>query len=236
MDTAWLNDLNANNNPLVEHPHSFTGEDPILRAILPDDPVVYVDIGAAEPQEWNNTWQFYEAGGHGLLIEPLAQQLGPLLRQRPRDRVWPTAIGAEAGTGDFRMLRNYSTFDPEWNIEEEGRQKVEIMTLASVLELFQDIRRDCVLCDIDVEGWEGEVLKGIDWDTFCPLVFCIENVEHHPDHRGKEIEYRWQHLILGQGYSEAARTPGNIIYVQDGFAAEAKEQLDAANCKIDWRT
>ncbi len=212
MNAPWLDDLPAASNPPVGCSGSYTGEDPLLRALLPLDPVVYVDIGAAEPEECNNTWQFYKAGGYGLLVEPLPQRWPALLRQRPRDHLWPTAVGQVGCTAALHLEDNCSSLHADWSPKDTDTMRVEVVPMCEVLALHPDIRAKCNFCDIDVEGHEYEVLMGIDWDVFQPDVICIEYVDYHPEHRGKEIEHLWDHVILTKGYDELIRTPGNIIY------------------------
>ena len=220
-------------HPTVTCSGSHGNEDAILRALLPDDPVVYVDVGANEPEQANNTWQFYQAGGYGLLIEPLPKYWHALLRHRFRDQLCPVAVADCNGISDLRVSvegnGSGSTLDPNWNIKEQGRIPVETDTLASVLARYPDIRDTCQLCDIDVEGLEWAVLAGIDWATFRPLVFCIEYIAFHPEHAGPDISDRWSHILIENGYFEGIRTAaGNIIYVRNDLRSRwnsVKENL-----------
>ena len=203
---AWLENVYETMHRPVTHSGSHWEEDAILRALLPDDPVVYVDVGAAEPEECNNTWQFYQAGGHGLLIEPLPEWWGPLLRHRHRDELWPTGASDRQGKAPFQLGQNGSTLGDRGNINALGHTEIELMPFRDILNLFPDIRDNCQLCDVDVEGHEEHVFNGMDWDTFRPDVFCVE------DYDGK-----WSHLLTEHGYVETARTVHNIIYTKDGY-------------------
>ncbi len=224
----WLKDVFAAMHPPITCPGSFTGEDAILRKLLPDDPVVYVDVGAAEPVQCSNTWQFYQAGGRGLLIEPLPEWWGPLLRHRPLDRLWPTAASDRQGGSRLRMCQAGSSLDPEWRIKELGTTAIETMRLKDILQVFPEIRDSCQFCDVDVEGHEREVLSGIDWGTFRPNVYCVEYPLYHPDHQGESTEDKWAHILLDNGYREVTRTPGNIIYVEEKLEDWARCMLENA--------
>jgi len=216
--SEWLNNVYAAMHPPVTCRGSHHEEDTILRALLPEDPVVYVDVGAAEPIQCSNTWQFYEAGGHGLLIEPLPEWWGPLLRFRPRDQLWPTAASDFNGPADFQLGQSGSTLGDRGDIATPiDRTTVEVMRLDGILALFPAIRDACQLCDIDIEGSEPRALRSIDWDVFHPDVVCIE------DYDGRYVAQ-----MRDYGYTNVACTVHNIVFVRDDLTQQSKERL----CRI----
>jgi len=209
----WTEDIFAASRRPAGCPGSQREEDEILAGLLPDSPIVYVDVGAAAPVECSNTWQFYLAGGHGLLIEPLAQHWPALLRQRHRDRLWPMAAGAEHGEATLREFGSGSSLLPDWEIVETGTSRVEVMPLAEILNLFPTIRDKCQFLDVDVEGFERQVFEGIDWRTFHPRVICAEWIWFHPPNfDGRDVSLEWAPILTTQGYREVARTEHNAIY------------------------
>ena len=196
---------------------SFTGEDPILRALLPDDPVVYVDVGAAHPVCCSNTWQFYKAGGRGLLIEPQTIFWPAILRRRPRDHLWPTAVGDRHEVKSWRSASSCSTFCDDWDIGESQPGRVEMVPLQYALAELPHIRDAATFLDVDANGYEGQVLAGNDWDAFRPEVVCVKYVKHSPGvpHPKPTMNHLWEHILFANGYQEHKRTAGNIIYVRE---------------------
>jgi FkbM family methyltransferase len=209
----------------VRHLHYRTGfvhkedsqeeEDTILRQLLPKDPIVYVDVGAGEPIYSSNTWQFYKAGGRGVLIEPLPIHWHALLTQRPRDHLWPTACCDHDGHAKLRCCYMTSSIDSTWPLGERSELLVEVHDLNYILNHYPDIRdHDPIhLCSIDVEGAERCVLRGIPWKTFRPLVIVVEHREwgvetHSPCTRTAE----WEFLLTDHGYALAGETKLNRIY------------------------
>src|SRR3981081_2543366 len=91
-------------------------EDVILwRALNQIKNGVYIDIGAAHPEEHSVTRAFYESGWSGINVEPLDEYFRQLKKGRPHDVNLKAAVGrgpalrklyAFDGTG-------LSTFDPE---------------------------------------------------------------------------------------------------------------------------
>lgn len=192
-------------------------EDEILRELLPGDGA-YVDIGAAEPEQCSNTWQFYQRGWRGLLVEPLFSYWPALLHQRPGDFLYDAAVRNYTGFTLLRVQGSVSSVMPGWNIEEQASMVVPCETAAEVLAKFPTIRDACQLCSIDVEGAEGEVLEGIDWATFRPEVFCIEYRDYDPVKLGEDISGEWIGLLEAQGYNEVARTQLNVIFQKEPTA------------------
>lgn len=195
-------------------------EDKILEELLaPYDTATYVDVGANRPEECSNTWKFYQKGWHGLLIEPLYTCWPLILKKRKRDTLWPDAAADYTGAARLRVCDSVSSMRPDWNIAAQGDVLVEVDTLKNILAEFPEIRDQCKLCSIDVEGLETAVLKGIDWETFKPDVFIIEYREFQPAALGKDLSGEWLHILTAHGYREVWRSNLNIIFLCDGRKA-----------------
>ena len=135
----------------------------------------YIDVGAADPLEESVTNAFYERGWSGINIEPLDEYFRKLTKARPRDTNINAAVAGEAG---LRIMYAFaatglSTLDPEIASRHQaaGRQASEtvvpVVTLKAVLG-------NCApstihFLKIDVEGAEGEVLKGLDLHLSAPV-------------------------------------------------------------------
>ena len=81
---------------LLSYSQNF--EDVLLWRALRDVPAgFYIDVGANDPELHSVTKLFYDAGWHGINIEPMPSYLQPFLDQRPRDINLSCAAGAAAG-------------------------------------------------------------------------------------------------------------------------------------------
>src|SRR5450432_2860915 len=49
-------------------------------------PITYLDVRAYDPVFDSNTYAFYKAGGHGVLVEPNPAKIDRLRKVRPRDK------------------------------------------------------------------------------------------------------------------------------------------------------
>ena len=187
----------------------------------------YIDVGASDPVEHSVTKAFYDAGWHGINLEPLPAHVAAFAEQRPRDLNLAIAAGSQAGEltlYDVPAVRGWAS--PKASVAEahraEGHEvaelKVPVRTLASVCE--EHVRGEIQFLKIDVEGFEGEVLQGMDFGRWRPWVLVIEATL--PGRRETSHD-TWEHLVTGQRYRFAWFDGLNRYYV----AEEHPELLDA---------
>jgi FkbM family methyltransferase len=200
--------------PITSRTGSENREDEFIRELLPHDPVVYVDVGAGDPAYASNTWRFYKAGGHGLLIEPRGIKWFGLLMERPRDHVCPIAVGDYRGVASLNLCDGASSCDPTWSPEKYGQVIVQVHPFQDILDRYPDIRNKCNLCSIDAEGYERRILRSIDWTRFHPQVFVVEypKFDSFDSSASGDLSQEWGHILTDQGYREYARTALNVVY------------------------
>ena len=189
----------------------------------------YIDVGANDPVEHSVTKAFYDAGWRGISIEPLPSFHQAFIEQRPRDVNLAIAAGAENGEltlYDVPAVRGWAS--PEASVAElhrsEGHEVAEITvpvrTLASVCE--EHVDGEIHFLKIDVEGFEGEVLRGMDFKRWRPWVLVIEATL--PNSRATN-HGAWEHMVTSQGYRYAWFDGLNRYYVAEEHA-ELLAQLD----------
>jgi FkbM family methyltransferase len=187
----------------------------------------YIDVGASDPVEHSVTKAFYDAGWHGINLEPLPAHVAAFAEQRPRDLNLAVAAGSRQGEltlYDVPAVRGWAS--PKQSVAEshraEGHEvaelRVPVRTLASVCE--EHVQGEIQFLKIDVEGFEGEVLQGMDFGRWRPWVLVIEATL--PGRRETSHE-TWEHLVTGQRYRFAWFDGLNRYYV----AEEHPELLDA---------
>lgn len=182
----------------------------------------YIDVGANDPVEHSVTKAFYDAGWRGISIEPLPSFHQAFLAQRPRDINLAIAAGAENGEltlYDVPAVRGWAS--PEASVAElhrsEGHEVAEITvpvrTLASVCE--EHVDGEIHFLKIDVEGFEGEVIRGMDFRRWRPWVLVIEATL--PNSRTTN-HGAWEHMVTSQGYRYAWFDGLNRYYVAEEHA------------------
>lgn len=182
----------------------------------------YIDVGANDPEEHSVTKAFYDAGWRGISIEPLPSFHQAFLDQRPRDVNLAIAAGSSNGEltlYDTPRVRGWAS--PEQSVaalhRSEGHEVIElsvpVRTLASVCEEHvQGEGQQIHFLKIDVEGFEGEVLKGMDFARWRPWVLVIEATL--PNSR-ETNHASWEGMVTSQGYRFVWFDGLNRYYVAD---------------------
>lgn len=204
--------------------YSQNNEDVLLwRALGHVKDGFYIDVGASDPVEHSVTRAFYDAGWHGINIEPLPAHIEAFQEQRPRDLNLAVAAGSAEGSltlYDVPAVRGWAS--PEAAVAElhraEGHQVAElavpVRTLASICA--EHVRGEIHFLKIDVEGFEAEVLRGMDFARWRPWVLVIEATL--PNSRETNHE-AWEHLVTGQRYRYAWFDGLNRYYVAEEHLA-----------------
>jgi FkbM family methyltransferase len=178
----------------------------------------YLDVGAYEPIDYNNTYLFYRQGARGVLVEPNVALAPKLRRVRPRDTTFNVGVGVtDESAADYYVMeypaRNTFDKDVAELLQREGMKLVEVVKMPLVninkviAEHFGGAAPD--LLSIDIEGMDYAVLKTLDFGRFRPKVVCTETLipgtsRHNPDTLA---------LMAAQGYEVRGMTFPNTVFV-----------------------
>jgi FkbM family methyltransferase len=179
----------------------------------------YVDVGANDPNHDSVTRIFYERGWRGVNIEPNADEFKKIIQARPRDSNYNVGISDTEGTLPFYQAAGgedaLSTFDKA-NAETLSKKRgttfkeipIPVTTLTKILR--QAALPEISFVSIDVEGFEKQVLRGIDFKEFRPAVFCIEATEPTTEVPSYQA---WEELLVENNYVFAMFDGLNRYYV-----------------------
>ena len=198
----------------------------------------FVDIGAHHPVDYSNTYKFYLKGWTGINIDPRPDIMLEFDKIRPNDVNLEIAIGDQKGEKDFYMFdqAGVNTFIKEIAF---GRnllngfkyietRKVRTDTLINVFDKFVGAQKIDFL-NIDVEGYEMNILEQNDWNKYRPNVIVCEmlfsDINKNPcpikSVPGSEfwslVEnlncFDTHNLLVEKGYGILAKGVGSVIYV-----------------------
>lgn len=215
--------------------YSQQGEDLIIEDVLREigiqGPITYLDVGAFDPIYHSNTYLFYKAGGHGVLVEPNPAKIGRLESVRPRDRTLNIGVGtsAERAMSDYYMiggrskgaLNTFSKDEAEMLQRASGGEhfieKVVQLPLDNINTIIQkELGAAPTLLSIDTEGMDLDILKTMDFERFRPDVICVETAKLPSNAVNLEI----LRLLESKRYSARGATFINTIFVDDRHLVE----------------
>lgn len=161
-----------------------SGDDIQLMMLINETtPGAYVDIGCWHPKQASNTYFFYLRNWKGICIDPNPELIELYKKIRPNDNFINAGIGASSESLDYFMFKESSMntfsedFYEKYKVHSPLLKKVKIplVSLKEVLDknLNKNDRLD--FFDIDVEGFDLEVLKTNDWKKYRPKIIIIES-------------------------------------------------------------
>lgn len=196
------------------------GEGRLLRALLPPGaPRWVVDVGAYDGVTYSLSYPLIRRGWQALLIEPnpaAFRLLAARHARNPRVRCLPTACGDQPATAALFVDANGPTGqeatlctddNPLLNAR-RGRHTlpVPVDTLTNLLAAHGAPARFGLLA-VDAEGLDYEVLRGLDFERFSPLVIVTEDYpENAPKHLAKN------QLLRDRGYTLNATAGCNALW------------------------
>ncbi len=136
----------------------------------------YIECGANDGVNQSNTWYFEKTlNWRGILIEPNKKIFKDLKKNRSSRNIFKNVALVSK---DFRS-KNKKAYLNENNLESKltetnnsVNQKVSIDTLSNILKEYSIYKIN--FFSLDVEGYEEEVLKGLNLDIFDIDYLLIE--------------------------------------------------------------
>jgi len=189
----------------------------------------YLDIGANHPIFISNTYYFYLRGGRGVCVEPNPYLFKKIKAKRPGDIVLNAGVGIDRQIeADFYLFpkktHGLSTFSKreadywkETGMRKEGKIayeriiKVPLHNINTIIHEYCSRTPDFI--SIDIEGLDLAVLQTFNFETYTPLVFCVETLCYDE----KQNEYKNKELIefmIVNGYQVYADTHVNTIFLK----------------------
>ena len=207
--------------------YSQSGEDVIVDYIFRLRSIgmpTYLDIGANHPWDLSNTAMFYLRGCRGINVEPNPVLHRLFEQERPQDINQNVGIGVQSGRLPLFVMEDpaLSTFSVETKDELLAyghrlleTREVELRTIREILALHSKTGFADFL-NVDVEGYEEEVLGQIDYQRNAPKVICLETAEYSPTGSGEKRTDLIK-LVCDRGFEIYADTNLNTIFVRSDF-------------------
>lgn len=166
----------------------------------------YVDIGCYHPTYINNTYLLYKKGWNGINIDVSQFSIDLFKFMRPDDLNYKCAVSETKKKVNLYYQKEYSQLISINKLTAKkfikGRLKKKIINSYSLEEIFswgkyKDYEIDFL--DVDVEGADLLVLKGLNFSKRKPKLICVEihqkNFKKHKIYRfliKKKYKLIWQ--------------------------------------------
>ncbi|MBL9138893.1 MAG: FkbM family methyltransferase [Verrucomicrobiales bacterium] len=204
---------------LARRDTTFAGEFAAMQRLAGADcPRYFVDVGANDGFYASNSFPFAARGWQCLLVEPHPEAFARLQqrhRKHPHVRCHAVACGTEPGrlrlwTGANRDT-THATFAPEVHaaaVPDWAADSIEV----PVVRLDQLLREAGFptrlgILSVDTEGWEVEVLRGMDLSIWRPRLIVTEDTD-----RGLAEK---RTLLAEQGYQQRLTLGVNSFWTSD---------------------
>ncbi len=218
-------------NKIAGLPFTFShdGEDFILMKYLSKiKKGNYIDIGSHQPVNGSNTFLFYLLGWKGVCIDPLPGLKNKYRLIRGRDKFINAGLfGSRTKSYEelnfyyYKDNRDNSTFDPDMAkiySEKFGRepssviavQKINVAEMLATCKEFFKQNNEINLLNLDIEGFEIDILEDIFSANTYPWVVCVEEIGK----TAETIQYGdIYQLMKNNGYILGSRTFLSSIYI-----------------------
>ena len=172
----------------------------------------YIDIGANSSTTDSVTKHFYDKGWTGINVEPVVEHYIGYLTGRTRDINLVMACGEQHGfieiyVEDY-LTKGLSTAVKDYAKDDWKPRQVPVTTLTAICDYYVKDRVIDFL-KIDVEGFEANVIKGMDWQKYRPRVLCIEATKPCTT---IDTSNEWEHILTANGYTYVENNVYNKFY------------------------
>ena len=136
----------------------------------------FIECGANDGVDQSNTWYFEKyLNWHGLLIEPLTKQFIELKKNRSqKNHFYNVALCGDENINSIQIIENdlVSTSPNEFN---KGK-KISNFDAKTLTKILDEISAPNLIdfFSLDVEGFEDQVIKGINFNKYNFKFFLIE--------------------------------------------------------------
>ena len=169
-------------NFLNKKTYSLFGEDlAALKFFKNEKKGFYVDIGCYHPTHINNTYLLYKKGWNGINIDVSQFSIDLFKFMRPDDLNYKCAVSETKKKVNLYYQKEHSQLTSINKLTAKkfikGRLKKKIINSYSLEEIlswgkYKDYEIDFL--DVDVEGADLQVLKGLNFPKRKPKLICVE--------------------------------------------------------------
>ena len=192
-----------NNFFIKKKTYSMDGEDIFIDNFFKNKIGLYVDVGAYHPLELSNTYFLHKRKWEGINIDINSLSIEYFDFLRPKDINLNLGVAEKNSTKTIYFQKNKSPLNT-LNLSHAKKifsnkfkqKKIKTKTLTAILDKTKFKRKEIDFLNIDTEGYDLEVLKGLDFKKYKPKLICVELIDHfNPDQKKIEKHKIYKFLI-----------------------------------------
>ena len=191
-----------------ENSYSQNGEDGIIEFILkkiPDIPHFVLDIGANDGVLYSNSRLLIKKYNFkGLLIEAYDKaflRLEKLYEDNKNIMTCDKAVGAKDGEGIINWDGHFQNL------------KIDIYDINKLLKSYK-IPKQIGILTIDIDGFDNEILRALEWDKFSPWIVIAEINSSRHQNLQRQID-----IMEKNGYFPLYHI-GNVFYIRKDISGK----------------
>ncbi len=168
----------------------------------------FLDIGANDPVNGSNSYLLEQHGWTGLAFEPIKYIAAKWINSRRTECINVALGDKEDKVTLVELEADKHSFIGTDNKKGKNIVKVRQRTLTDILKEREITSVD--FASIDVEGYEMNVLRGIDFDAVDIKCFCIEN-----NRKGSmKANAKLRKFLAAKGYHLIARLTIDDVFMK----------------------
>ena len=206
-------------DPWVNLSWSQEGEDILLDRIFKGKKNgFYVDVGAHHPMRFSNTYFFYRKGWSGINIDSMPESMKEFEKYRKRDINLELGVAQQPGILDYYVFNEpaLNTFSVKTAQKHKSKKnnyfvkkiiKIKVKPLHEILDYHLKNRKIDFL-NVDVEGFDLNVLKSNDWSKYRPRIVLVEILENSL----YNIDQKVVKFMIKHGYQVYAKQMHTVFF------------------------
>jgi FkbM family methyltransferase len=177
--------------------------------------MVMIEVGGGPPEFYSMSKHFRDSGWRAISIDP-----NPKFVQQHKtlgNEIYQYACSNECKNSKFTIVNtswdqslngiSYSSLGLKYSLDKEHDLEEIDVQVVTLNKLLNDLKiKKIDFLSVDTEGWELEVLQGLDTDTYNIKIILLENYLHLETYN----EY-----MKNIGYSLDNKIEYNYIYIKE---------------------
>jgi FkbM family methyltransferase len=210
----------------VKKSYSQDGEDIALAAFYDTQKGYkgfFVDVGAHHPKRFSNTYHFYKRGWRGINIDAMPGSMKGFKVLRSGDINLEVGVGKEVSKLHFYCFNDpaLNSFDRALSNERDAAPdrykikkvvEIDVLPLRAILHKQLPKGQKIDFMSVDVEGFDLDVLRSNDWNTYRPTYLLIEDLNYSIMRASESPTVQYLKQI---GYTPCASLRRTIIFKTD---------------------